>query len=272
MNKIILITGASSGIGFDSAKALARRGHKVYAGARRVEKMDELRQFGVTPLSLDVTDEDSMTAAVQEILKTEGRIDVLVNNAGYGFFGAVETTPPEEARRQLDVNVFGLARMCQLVLPGMRERGSGRIVNIASVAGRSVFPFGAWYCVSKYSVEAFSDALRMEMRPFGVDVSVIEPGPIRTPWGIIAASHLEDTTASTVYEGRGLKQAETFRWAYGSKILPKPSAVTRRICRAALSRHPRTRYRAGFGAGFIIAMHALLPTRWWDALTGVLSR
>lgn len=272
MNKIILVTGASSGIGFDSAKALARRGHKVYAGARRVEKMDELRQFGVTPLSLDVTDEDSMTAAVQEILKTEGRIDVLVNNAGYGFFGAVETTPPEEARRQLDVNVFGLARMCQLVLPGMRERGSGRIVNISSVAGRTVFPFGAWYCVSKYSVEALSDAMRMEMRPFGIQVSMIEPGPIRTPWGGIAAGHLEESTAHTPYEQKALKEAALFRRAYSSWILPPPSVVTRRILRAALSRHPRARYHAGFGSGIMIFFHDLLPSRWWDALTGAVSR
>ena len=272
MNKVILITGASSGIGFETARALARRGHKVYACARRVEKMDELRPDGVTPLSLDVTDEESMTAAVREILKAEGRIDVLVNNAGYGFFGPVETVPPEEARRQLEVNVFGLARMCQLVLPGMRERGSGRIVNIASVAGRMSFPFGAWYCVSKYSVEAISDALRVEMRPFGVHVSVIEPGPIRTAWGEIAAGHLEDSTAGTAYEGRGLKQAKTFRWAYGSKILPKPSVVTRAICRAVLSRRPRVRYPVGSGAGLLIFLHAILPARWWDGLTGLLSR
>ena len=130
--KVILLTGASSGIGYDTAEALAKQGHKVYAAARRVERMEPLRQYGVEPLSMDVTDEQSMVQGVQAILDREGRIDILINNAGYGYFGAVENVPIEDARNQLEVNIFGLARLCQLVLPTMREQHSGRIINIST--------------------------------------------------------------------------------------------------------------------------------------------
>ena len=214
MTKVILITGASSGIGFDAAATLARQGHRVYAAARRVERMDPLKECGVVPLQMDVTDEASMEAGVRTVLAAEGRIDVLVNNAGYGYFGAIENVSMEEARRQLEVNVFGLARLCQLVLPSMREQGSGRIVNISSVAGKTVLYFGGWYHVSKFSVEALSDALRMELKPFGIDVSMIEPGGIKTNWGIIAADHLAESSKGTPYEAEGLRESETMRKAY----------------------------------------------------------
>ena len=166
--KVILITGGSSGIGFDAAERLGKEGHRVYAAARRVAKMDPLVASGVTPLALDVTDESSCKACVEAVLAAEGRIDVLVNAAGYGSFGPLEAVPESEARRQMEVNLIGLSRMCSLVIPSMRERGSGRIINIASVAGRAVLYFGGWYNVSKYGVEAFSDALRMEAKPFGI--------------------------------------------------------------------------------------------------------
>ena len=206
MTKVILITGASSGIGFDAAETLARQGHRVYAAARRVERMEPLKALGVVPLRMDVTDEASMVEGVRTVLEAEGHIDVLVNNAGYGYFGAIENVTMEEARRQQEVNVFGLARLCQLVLPSMRERGSGRIVNTASVAGRSVLYFGGWYHVSKYSVEALSDALRIELKPFGIDVVIIEPGGIRTDWGHIAADHLAESSKGTPYETEGLRE------------------------------------------------------------------
>lgn len=269
--KIVFITGASSGIGYDAARSLAMQGHKVYAGARRTDRLESLKEYGVTPLYIDVTDDASCVAAVQGILDAEGRIDVLVNNAGYGFFGAVENVPIDDARNQLEVNVFGLARLCQLVLPSMREHKSGRIINIASVAGHMSMTFGAWYCASKQSVEALSDALRMEVRPFGIKVSIIEPGPIRTNWGLIAADHLEKTSTGTAYEKTALKQSSMFRLAYGSKILPKPKVVTKKICRAVNSRCPRIRYRAGFGAGLIIFFHTILPSRWWDAIMRMLT-
>ena len=257
MKKVILVTGASSGIGFDAAVALAKQGHRVYAAARRVERMEPLKAFGVVPLRMDVTD---------DALEAEGRIDALVNNAGYGYFGAIENVPLEEARRQLEVNVFGLARLCQLVLPSMRAQGSGRIVNISSVAGKVVMYFGGWYHVSKYSVEALSDALRMELKPFGIDVSMIEPGGIKTNWGIIAADHLAESSKDTPYEAEGLRESETMRKAYSMRLLSNPSVVTRAISKAVNSRRPRARYRVGFGAHTLVFLHTILPARWWDAL------
>ena len=266
MTKVILITGASSGIGFDAAATLLRQGHRVYAAARRVERMEPLKELGVVPLRMDVTDEASMEAGVRTVLEAEGRIDVLVNNAGYGYFGAIENVPMEEARRQQEVNVFGLARLCQLVLPSMREQGSGRIVNTASVAGKTVLYFGGWYHVSKFSVEALSDALRMELKPFGIDVSMIEPGGIRTDWGIIAADHLAESSKGTPYETEALREAETMRKAYTIRLLSKPAVVARAISRAVNSRRPRARYRVGFGAHTLVFLHTILPARWWDAL------
>ena len=264
--KVILITGASSGIGFDAAQTLARQGDRVYAAARRMERMEPLKADGVLPLQLDVTDEASMQAAVRTILEAEGRIDVLVNNAGYGYFGAIENVPMEEARRQLEVNVFGLARLCQLVLPSMRKQGSGRIVNISSVAGKGVIYFGGWYHVSKYSVEALSDALRMEVKPFGIDVVLIEPGGVRTDWGLIAADHLAESSKGTPYEEEGVRESKTLRKAYSIRLLSKPQVVTRAISKAINRRHPRARYRVGFGAGLLVFFHSLLPSRWWDSI------
>lgn len=266
MNKqIILLTGASSGIGYDTAIALAHQGHKVYAAARRVERMETLRQYGIVPLKMDVTDEQSMQQAVDTILQNEGRIDVLINNAGYGYFGAVETVPLSDARNQLEVNVFGLARLCQLVLPAMRQQHSGRIINTSSVAGKSVFYYGGWYHVSKYAVEALSDALRMELKPFGIDVVIIEPGAIKTYWGIIAADHLAETSGGTAYEQTGTMMATNLRNMYQSSLLSDPSVVRKAICRAVNARRPCTRYRIGRMSGAIVFFHWLLPTRWWDA-------
>ncbi len=264
--KVILVTGASSGIGFDAALALASHGHRVYAAARRVEKMEPLKSKGIEVIRMDVTDESSMTEGVKTILSKEGRIDVLVNYAGYGFFGAIETVPMEEARRQLEVNVFGLARLCQLVLPAMRKQGSGRIINTSSVAGRSVLYFGGWYHVSKYSVEAFSDALRMEMKPFGISVSMIEPGAIKTDWGLIASDHLRESSSGTPYEHDASRWSKALRRLYESNLLSKPSVITRQVLRAVESRHPKARYRKGRLSGTIVFFHWLLPARWWDAM------
>lgn len=264
--KVILVTGGSSGIGFEAAQRLARMGHKVYAAARRTALMEPLKADGITPLALDVTDDASRRQCVDTILQREGRIDVLVNNAGYGYFGAIECVPLEDARRQLEVNVFGLAEMTRLVLPVMRSQHSGRIVNIASIAGRAVFPFGGWYNVSKYSVEALSDALRIELKPFGIDVAIIEPGCIKTDWGIIAADHLDECSRGTAYEPTALREAAAMRWAYTGSYMSNPSIIARAIVRASTSRCPRTRYRLGRFAFTTTVMHALLPARWWDAM------
>ena len=264
--KVILITGASSGIGFDAAQTLARQGHTVYAAARRVEKMEPLQIDGVKVMRMDVTDSASMAEGVKTVLDAEGRIDVLVNNAGYGYFGAVENVTMEEARRQVEVNVFGLAELCKLVLPVMRKQGSGRIINTSSIAGKMVLPFGAWYHVSKFSVEALSDALRMEMRPFGVDVVLIEPGGIKTDWGIIAAKHLAESSKGTAYEEDALREAKLIHKGYSGNYLSAPKVVTRAISRAVNSQRPRARYRIGSGAFIMVFLHTVLPTRWWDGL------
>ncbi|MBO4738939.1 MAG: SDR family NAD(P)-dependent oxidoreductase [Bacteroidales bacterium] len=264
--KTILITGASSGIGYNTAMVLAEQGHKVYAAARRVEKMEPLRQKGVIPIKMDVTSEDSIKNGLNIMVQNEKSIDVLINNAGYGYFGAIENVSMEEAHRQLEVNVFGLARLCQLVLPIMRQQGAGRIINTSSVAGKSVLYFGGWYHVSKYAVEAFSDALRMEMKPFGIDVILIEPGGIKTEWGIIAAQHLAESSKGTTYEQQGLQVADSLDKVYHMNILSQPKVVTKAICKAVNSKYPRVRYRVGFAAATILILHNILPARWWDAL------
>ena len=271
-NKVILLTGASSGIGYDTAVALAQQGHKVYAAARRVERMEPLRQYGIVPLKMDVTDEESMKTGVKTLLDAEGRIDVLINNAGYGYFGAVENVPMDDARNQLEVNVFGLARLCQLVLPTMRAQHSGRIINTASVAGRAVFYYGGWYHVSKYAVESLSDALRMELKPFGIDVVIIEPGAIKTNWGIIAADHLTETSKGTAYEETGTMMANNLRNMYLSNMISDPAVVRKAIVRAVNARRPCTRYRIGRMANAIVFFHWLLPTRWWDAFLRLMGK
>ena len=231
-----------------------------------MDKMLALKDFGVVPIQMDVTDEASMVAGVNTVLEAQGRIDVLVNNAGYGYLGAVENVTMEEARRQVEVNVFGLARLTQLVLLHMRQQGSGRIVNVASIAGKMALSFGAWYNVSKYAVVAFSDALRMEVKPFNIDVVIIEPGGIKTDWGLIAADHLEASSKGTVYEEAGINEANALKYAYNSHLLSSPSVVSKAICKGINRKHPRARYRIGMGSHSLVFLHWLLPTKWWDAL------
>lgn len=264
--KVILITGGSSGIGFDTAEKLALKGHVVYAAARRTDRMEPLRQYGVSILPLDVTDEESMQTCVKTILDEQGRIDVLVNNAGYGYFGAIENVSLAEARRQLEVNVFGLARLTQLVLPSMRVQGSGRIINVSSVAGKVVLSYGGWYNVSKFAVEALSDSLRMETKPFGIDVVLIEPSGIRTDWGLIAAENLSSCSAGTAYQKTAENEARIMNFAYTSNFLSGPQVVRKAICRAVDARRPRLRYMPGRGSWLLVAAHAIIPARWWDAM------
>ena len=218
-SKVILITGASSGIGYDTAALLAKQGHKVYCGARRVEKMEPLREYGVVPMALDVTDESLVKAAVDQVFRTEGRIDVLINNAGYGHFGSVEDVPISDAKTQFDVNVFGLAAITRQVLPMMRNQQSGTIINISSVAGRTSGFMGAWYIAAKHSVEALSDALRMETKEFGINVVLIEPGGVKTAWGMIAAEHLAAFSKGGAYEKAAMRSAEHMKKYYSGNML-----------------------------------------------------
>ena len=265
MSKTALVTGASSGIGEETARTLHKLGYTVYAAARRTDRLKQLTNVGIHALTMDVTDDESMTNGIEKIIAETGRIDVLVNNAGYGSYGAIEDFPIDEARRQFEVNLFGLARLTQLVLPHMRARGSGRILNISSMAGRITSPLGAWYHATKYALEAFSDALRMEVEEFGIDVVIIEPGGIKTPWGLIAADHLEESSRNGVYAAQAQRVAANMRRLYSpSSNLSEPKVISNAILRALEARRPKTRYLAGFGAKPSVFLHTVLPDRLFD--------
>lgn len=248
MKKVALITGASSGIGESAAVLLQNAGFKVYGAARRVEKMKDLELKGISTISLDITNDESIETCVNTILEKEGRIDVLVNNAGYGSYGAVEDVPLEEARRQFDVNIFGLARLTQLVLPKMREHRFGKIVNISSMGGKVYTPFGAWYHATKHALEGWSDCLRLETKPFGIDVVIVEPGGIKTPWGIIAAENLRKTSGAGAYAEQANKTADGTEKMYSSNQLTKPEAIGKVILKVVTTNKPKRRYVKGFGA------------------------
>ena len=263
-----LVTGASSGIGEDTARKLQALGYVVYGAARRTDRLQALVTDGIRPLTMDVTDDASMTAGVDRILEETGRIDVLVNNAGYGSHGAIEDVPIDEARRQFEVNVFGLARLTQLVSPHMRAQGSGTIINISSIGGRLTTPLGGWYHATKYAVEALSDALRMELRPFGIDVVVVEPGAIRTAWWSIAADHLEATAEGSAYADQIRAVAGAMRSESNNRRYSPPEVIARTIGKIVTARHPRTRYAVGFMAKPLIAARRVLPDRAFDQLIG----
>jgi NAD(P)-dependent dehydrogenase (short-subunit alcohol dehydrogenase family) len=263
MAKIVLITGASAGIGRAAAELLLKSGYKVYAGARRVERMKDLEELGAKILTLDVTAEASLKTAVDTIIKDEGWLDILINNAGYGAHGAVEDVPIEEARRQFEVNVFGLARLTQLVLPHMRLEGGGTIINISSIAGKITMPTGGWYHASKHAVEAYSDALRLEVAQFGIKVVLIEPGPIKTEWDNTALVNLEKYSGSGAYGPMVKRITEKFRAGY-RKGAPGPEVVAKVILKALRASSPAARYPVPFSASWIIFLKWLLPDRVLD--------
>ena len=265
-NKTVLITGASSGIGMETAKALLKAGYTVYGAARRVEKMQELVQLGGKTIQMDVTDETSMESGIQSILEKEGSINILVNNAGYGSYGAIEDVPIEEARRQFEVNIFGLARLTQLVLPKMRENQYGKIVNISSMGGKIYSPFGGWYHATKHALEGLSDCLRLETKPFGIDVIIIEPGGIKTPWGNIAAENLKKTSANGAYAEAANQSAEGLAERYSGEQLSPPSLIADTILKAVSAKHPKTRYAVGYGAGISIFLRKILSDQMFDRI------
>lgn len=264
-SKVILITGASSGIGEAAARMLLAKGNVVYAAARRIERMKGLEESGARLIRMDVTDESSMKDAVERILAEQGRLDVLVNNAGYGYYGALENVSLDEARKQFEVNVFGLARLSQLVLPAMRGRRDGRIINVASMAGHFCEPHGDWYHATKYAVVALTECLRQEVRKFGVKVIKIEPGAITSEWPDIAMKNLLESSRDTDYMEGAVKQSKLYSLCY-SRFSTSPDKVGKCICRAALSRRPKLTYRKGFGSSFIPFLKVILPDRWFDAL------
>jgi NAD(P)-dependent dehydrogenase (short-subunit alcohol dehydrogenase family) len=270
VSKAVLITGCSSGIGRATAERLSSVGWKVYATARDAGTIASLERDGCGLLPLDVTDEDSMQSAVEEVERREGAVGVLVNNAGYSQSGAVEAVPMEKVRRQFETNVFGLARMCQLVLPGMRRQGYGRIVNLSSMGGKLTFPGAGYYHASKHAVEALSDALRFEVAGFGVKVSVIEPGLIRTGFADTAVGSMDSSDGEDPYAGFeeavARATAENYERGPFSRLGGGPEEVARTIETAISARNPRSRYAVTPSAHLFIGLRRLLPDRAWDAL------
>ncbi|MGW3598481.1 oxidoreductase [Streptomyces sp. NPDC005167] len=260
--KTALVTGASSGIGEATALKLQELGYTVYGAARRTDRLQKLAERGIRPLAMDVTDDESMRAGVERITAETGRIDVLVNNAGYGSYGAIEDVPLDEARYQFEVNVFGALRLSQLVLPHMRAQRSGTVVNVTSMGGKVYTPLGGWYHGTKFALEALSDCLRLEAKPFGIYVVVIEPGGIATEWGAIAADKLEKSSSSGPYAAQATAVASSLR----AKRNSPPTVIADAIAKAVTARRPKTRYATGFGARPLIALRRILPDRAFDAV------
>ncbi len=273
-SQAVLITGCSSGIGEATARRLSAKGLPVYATARRVESIEHLREAGCKLLQLDVTDEDSMRAAVAAVGREHGAVGALINNAGYSQSGAIETVSKEEVLRQFQTNVFGVITMCQLVLPGMRAQRFGRIVNMSSMGANFTFPGGGLYHASKYALEAISDALRFEVRGFGVDVVVLQPGLILTRFGEAAAASMDslptDADPASPYSAFNATVAKASRDAYENPLFARfggpPEAVAKVIERAIGARRPRPRYRITPSAHALIAQRKLLSDRMWDRM------
>jgi NAD(P)-dependent dehydrogenase (short-subunit alcohol dehydrogenase family) len=262
----VLITGCSSGIGRATARRLAERGMTVYATARKLDGLGDLTDSGCRLLRLDVTDESSMRAAVDAVEAEHGNVDALVNNAGYSQSGAIESVPMEKVRRQFETNVFGLVRLTQMVLPGMRRVRRGRIVNISSMGGRLVFPGGGYYHATKYAVEAITDALRFEVAGFGIQAVLIEPGLIRTHFGDTAADGVDVAGDAYAEFNRGVAEATRRNYEDGpaARLGAGPEAVAAVVERALRARRPRPRYTVTPSAKLLIAQRRLMSDRMWD--------
>jgi short-subunit dehydrogenase len=264
MKKVALVTGASSGIGKETAKLLIENGFIVYGASRRLEKMNDLKEMGVKLLAMGLADDSSIVKRVDEILEIEKRIDVIVNNAGYGSYGALEDVPISEAKYQFEVNIFGLARLTQLLIPTMRKQESGKIINISSVGGSGGEPHGSWYHATKYALEGLSDSLRMELKQFGIDVVIIKPGAILTEWNTIARDNLMKVSGNTAYKDLVNKHVKML--ANADKVGSSPVVVAKTIMKAIKSKRPKTRYATGGGAKLIVFLQRILPDRLQDML------
>lgn len=261
-----LVTGASSGMGKSIAKRLIADGYLVYVAARSIDKMADLAQLGAVPLRMDISKDDDIVAAVETITQRSGGVDVLVNNAGYGLYGPVEEISLDEARYQFEVNLFGAARLTQLLLPAMRARGAGTIVNITSMGGKVYTVLGAWYHATKHALEGWSDSLRLELAPFGIRVVVIEPGMIETGFGDAASNGLIERSGNGPYAKRAEKVAASMKTSYGQGRGTDPKVVADVVGDAIRSKHPRTRYAVGKYAKPMIWVRKWLGDRIFDRL------
>ncbi len=267
-SQTVLITGASAGIGKATAMRLLQEGYTVYAAARRVENMQDLEDLGATVLKMDVTREEDLVAGVDRVIEEQGGVDILINNAGFGLYGPMEDVPLDDARYQFEVNLFGLARLTQLVLPSMRERWTGRIVNVSSIAGKMHGPLGSWYIATKHALEGWSDCLRLELKRFGIDVIIIEPGLIRTEFGSVAFAPMVERSANSPYSDivNGMtKRLDSYKG--GSQ----PSVIADTILKAVRARRPKTRYAAGQYAKPALLLRRLVSDRMFDRIIGKMA-
>lgn len=248
MKKVILITGASSGIGKDTALNLIKEGHVVYGVARRLEMMQDIIQVGGYAIKMDILEERNIDDVVNQIIKKQNRVDVLINNAGYGLWGAVETISIDEAKRQFDVNIFGLAYLTKKIIPIMREQKSGKIINMSSMGGKVYTPFGAWYHATKYALEGWSDCLRIELKSFGINVILIEPGVIKTEFQDVMMDSTVERSIGTPYEKKLKALEKATQEMYARGIGSPPSTITKLIIKAINSHNPKRRYVGGLFA------------------------
>lgn len=264
--KVILITGASSGIGKATAQRLLAEGHIVYAAARRVEQMQDLKEVGAITVRMDISDEEDILSCINKILKEQRKIDVLFNNAGYALYGSVEEISLNDARYQFEVNMFGLAKVTQLVLPQMRKQGGGTIINTSSVAGKIHAPLGAWYHASKHALEGWSDCLRLEVKPFGINVVVIEPGTIETEFAQVSGAPMLKTSGDGPYRGMAKAVAKLHAKSNKPGAASSPSVIANTVAKVIHANQPKTRYAVGKLAKPSIIMRKLLSDRAMDKM------
>ncbi len=261
----VLVTGASSGMGKATAVKLIEEVYTVYVAARRLQKMQQLEELGARALEMDISKGEDVQTVVDQITAEQGGIDILINNAGFGTYGAMEDTSLDDARYQFEVNLFGLARLTQLALPYMREKGAGTIVNVSSVGGKIYTPLGSWYHATKHALEGWSDSLRYELKPFGVNVIIIEPWVIRTEFGEVALGPMLERSGGSAYADMTQKVAEAFRRTYARSGSP-PSVIANVISKALKARRPKTRYAAGQYARLIITLRRVVSDRMFDRI------
>lgn len=264
MAKTVLVTGASAGIGKATAIYLAQNGYNVYGAARRIEKMQDLKTHGIKPISLDVTKEESLVACVEQILKEAGSIDILINSAGSGYYGALEDMPMSDAKYQLEVNVFGVARLIQLALPTMRKNNYGKIVNISSVGGKVTLPMGVWYHASKFAIEGLSDALRKEVKSFGIDVIVIEPGGTKSEMIGLGTEYMTRVSGNSEYSS--LAKGVINMYAKVEKDAADPIVIAKLVKQGIEATHPKTRYVGASGAKMMLFFRKILSDKMFDKM------
>lgn len=264
MSRTVLITGASAGIGKATAQRLLADGkYTVYVAARRLERMQDLAELGARPIRMDITRDEDIVAGVEQIEREAGGVDILINNAGYGLNGAMEDIPIDQVRDQFEVNLFGLGRLTQLVLPGMRKKQSGTIVNISSVGGKVYNPLGAWYIATKHALEGWSDCLRLELKPFGIDVVIIEPGAIQTEFDDVMLGPMLEMSGDTAYGPQTRQVAAALKRAF-ERGASQPSVIAHAISKAIHARRPKTRYAAGKYARTMLLLRRWLSDRMFD--------